>query len=217
MTPEELAARCPQLYHVTTPGAWASIQKNGLLSTACLLDRFEIAGDGRLTLETRRRPSEVVLEHPDHGLAIINDNFPLSEQALATCLDDHLTPSDWLRLLNGRVFFWPCQESLNRLLGAKLNRTRQREVIVVDTLGLAKAHAQRMELCPINSGATLRKAARRGLNTFTPLLRHPFQEWRKLRGGNDQIREVTVQGPVLDIARHTKDVFLTKVKEVRHA
>jgi hypothetical protein len=207
MIPEELAARHPRLYHVTEPGAWLSIKQNGLLSTTRLLDLFELEGPQREILETKRRPSAVLLEHPRHGRATLNDNLPLSEQALANCLDVGLTPADWLRMLNARVFFWASQEGLNRLLGARLNRNRLREVIVVDTLSLAKAHAARIELCAINSGATLRKAARRGLGTFTPMLQYTFNDWSKLRGRCDQVLEVTVRDYVTDIAQHTIEVL----------
>jgi hypothetical protein len=150
-----------------------------------------------------------LIEHPHHGRAFINDNLPLSEKALENCLDDGLTPRDWLRILNARVFFWADKEGLNRLLGARLNRSRSREVIVVDTLSLAQAHAERIDLCPINSGATLRKATRRGLNTFTPMMRHSFTDWSKLRGRRDQILEVTVQDHVLDMANHVLEVLRT--------
>ena len=207
MTPEELAERHPKLYHVTEPGASASIKKNGLLSTTHILDLFEIKGAQRNKIESTRRPSAFPLEHPFHGNLIINDNVPLSEKALSTCLDNDLTPADWLHILNKRVFFWPDQESLDRHLGARLNRNRLREVIVVDTLSLVKAHAERVEFCPINSGATIRKAARRGLETFSPLLKYSFKEWRKLRGGLDHIREITVRDHVLDISQHTIEVL----------
>lgn len=172
MTPKELAERYPKLYHVTTPGAWQSIKKFGLLSTSCLLNLFDIDEVARLEIETKRRKTEVQLEHPQLGKVIINDNLPLSEQALIQCLDDQLKPSDWLRFLNSRVFFWTNEERLNRLLNARLNRHRTREVLVVDTFSLACAHAEHIDLCPINSGSTIRNAARRGLNTFTPMLKY---------------------------------------------
>lgn len=210
MIPEELAARHPRLYHVTEPGAWLNIKKNGLLSTSLLLELFEIESLQRSVIETKRRPSMIPLEHPQHGRIVINDNLPLNEQVLANCLDDGLTPADWLRMLNARVFFWASKEGLNRLLGARFNRNRLREVIVVDTLSLAKVHSERMELCPINSGATLRKAARRGLNTFTKMLLYSFEDWRKLRGRHDQILEITVQDHVIDIAQHTLEVLQTE-------
>ncbi|MBL8677290.1 MAG: hypothetical protein JNJ47_07755, partial [Alphaproteobacteria bacterium] len=176
MTPEELATRHPYLYHVTEPGAWKNIKQNGLLSTTRLLDLFEIDKEKRMIIETNRRPSSVVIEHSRYGRAIINDNLPLNQQSLAKCLDHGLTPAAWLRILNSRIFFWANKDGLSRLLGARLNRNRVREVLIVDTLRLAKVYADQIELCPINSGATIRKAARRGLNTFSPLRQYSFNE-----------------------------------------
>ena len=206
MTPEELAVRHPRLFHVTEPGAWPSIRRLGLLSTSGLLDLFEVDPAARRALETRRRPEAVGLSHPSHGDIVLNDNLPLSEAALASCLDDGLKPADWLRMLNARVFFWADEDGLGRLLGAKVNRGRSRDVLMVDTLSLAQVHADRMELCPINSGATLRKPARRGLSTFTPLAAHAYEEWRRLRGKRDRILEVVVRGGVTDIERHVLEV-----------
>jgi hypothetical protein len=206
MTPEELAERHPYLYHVTEPGAWKGIKQNGLLSTTRLLDLFEVDKEKRVIIETQRRPSSIIIEHSRYGRAIINDNLPLNEKSLANCLDHGLTPSDWLRILNSRVFFWASQDGLDSLLGARLNRNRAREILVVDTLSLAKAYADHIELCPINSGATIRKAARRGLNTFSPLGQYSFNEWSRLRGQRDHIREVTVRDAIPDIANHILDV-----------
>lgn len=207
MTPEDLARLHPKLYHVTTPGAFAgAIERHGLLSTSALLDLFDISGERRAEIETRRRPREVVLEHPLHGRAVINDNRPLSEEALANCLDDSLAPADWLRMLNARVFFWASKGGLSRLLGARQNRDRSREILIVDTLSLARVHAPRIDLSPINSGATIRRPARRGRVTFTPMLAHSYDAWRRLRGGRDALVEVAVRGGVPDISSHVVHV-----------
>ncbi len=206
MTPEELATRHPRLYHVTEPGAWKDIKQNGLLSTTRLLDLFEVDKEKRTIIETKRRPSSLVIEHSRYGKAIINDNLPLNEKSLTNCLDHGLTPADWLRILNSRVFFWSSQDGLDRLIGARLNRNRAREILVVDTLTLAKAYADHIELCPINSGATIRKAARRGLSTFSPLGQYSFKEWSRLRGQRGHIREITVRDAVPDIANYILDV-----------
>jgi len=202
VTPEELAAIKPRLFHVTTPGAWDRIATQGLLSTAALLALHEVDAERREALTTRRRPSEVAVPHPVHGMAVLNDNLPLSERALEGCLDDGLSPADWLRMLNQRVFFWADEAGLQRLLGARMNRSRVREVLVFDTLSLARAVAERMELSPINSGATIRKPARRGLSTFTPLNAMDYATWRRGRGGRDSIVEVVVREGVPDIAQH---------------
>ena len=202
VTPEELAARHPRLFHVTTPGSWPLIARHGLLPAAALLELFEVEPARREALVARRRPASVPIRHPVHGEAAITDNVPLSEAALARCLDDGLTPADWLRMLNARVFFWADRARLDGLLNARLNRGRARDVLTFDTLGLARAHAARMEICPINSGSTIRKPARRGLTTFTPLSAMEYRDWQRRRGGRDVIVEVTVRGGVPDAARH---------------
>lgn len=202
MSPEDLAAVHPRLYHVADPGALPGILRHGLLPTSGLLTLFEVPEAERRAIERRRRPESVRLTHPEHGEAVITDNLPLSEAALEACLDDGLTPADWLLLLNSRVFFWPDEEGLARLLGARLNRNRDRLVLVLDTLGVARRHHRRMELSAINTGSTIRRPARRGLSTFTPLGRHGCEAWRRLRGGRDRIREVTVVGGVADVGEH---------------
>jgi len=206
MTPEELSERHPRLLHVTLPGAWEGIRGRGLLPTSRLLDLFEITGDERERIERRRRPAAVPIRHPLHGTAVVNDQIPMTETALEKCLDDGLSPSEWLALLNRRVFFWCDEEGLARLLGARANRGRALEVLVADTLSLARAHAERIELSPINSGATLRRPACRGLATFTPLLELPYVAWSRKRGGRDRILEVTVVDGVPDIARYVVEV-----------
>lgn len=202
MSPEELAAKHPRLYHVTDPRALPGILRHGLLPTSGLLSLFEVPAADRPAIERRRRPAGVPLSHPTHGDAVITDNLPLSEAALASCLDDGLAPGDWLAMLNERVFFWADEEGLGRLLGARLNRGRDRAVLVLDTLGVARRHGPRMELSAINTGSTIRRPARRGLSTFVPLHRHGYEAWRRLRGGRDRVREVTVVGGVSDVAEH---------------
>jgi hypothetical protein len=209
MSPEELGTLHPKLYHVTLPGMSESIRMRGLLSTSKLLDLCGVSGSDREQIEHKRRPSPVPIHHPTRGTFTINDQLPMTEQALLKCLDDGLAPSDWLALLNGRVFFWPDEDGLARLLGARANRKRALEVIVVDTRSLANAHAHNIELSPINSGATIRKPARRGLSTFTPLLALSYQAWSKKRGGRDKITEVTVVGGVPDI-----ETYITEVRAI---
>ena len=107
VTIDELACLHPYLFHVTTPGAWASIRQHGLLSTKRLLVLFEVEADLQQKLQTSRRATAVPLHHAQHGDVVLNDNQPLTEKALSHCLDDGLTPGQWLTMLNERVFFWP--------------------------------------------------------------------------------------------------------------
>lgn len=206
MTPKELSQRHPRLFHVTQAGAGPSIRSIGLLSTTSLLDLFGIGGARRAAIERTCRPAGVPLYHPSLGPVVITDQRPMTETALAQCLDDGLTPVDWLALLNARVFFWASEAGLARLLGARSNRTRDLDILVIDTLSLAEAYAETIEICPINSGATMRRPARRGAGTFTRLLAQSHQDWSRKRGRRDKILEVTVLGGVPDIARHVLEV-----------
>ncbi len=75
-------------------------------------------------------------------------------------------------------------------------------MLTIDTLPLARDYADAIELSPINSGATIRKPARRGLATFTPLRAMPYVAWSAKRGRRDRILEVTVVGGIPDIAKY---------------
>jgi hypothetical protein len=192
MTAEELAKKHPRLFHLADPECLDGIQRYGLQSTVTLLTRFGVTGQERLRLELDRRPSSVRLVDPSNGVAVLNDNKPLSKVALSKCLDDGLTPENWIALLNKRVFFWPNSRELRTLVGARENAGKKKLLVSLDTLSVAKEYGRSIEISAINTGATLRKAARRGLLTFSPLLDHSLEDWRRLRGKRDNIKEITI-------------------------
>jgi len=202
VSPEEIAALHPRLYHVTRPHAVAAIRKHGLLSATRLLELFEIPPKQREMLQTRRRPTNVEITHPAYGVATLTDNIPLSEGALLKCLDDGLKPADWMRLLNRRVFFWVDEKNLSNHLAANVRTGEQRIVLSFDTLSLVRACYSDVELTAINTGSTIRRPARRGLSTFSPLERYSYREWQQLRGRRDQIKELTVKDRVADMEAH---------------
>ena len=158
---------------------------------------------------TRTRRSREVRLDTDFGPATINDNIPLSHAALGRCLMDGLSPADWCAMLAARVFFWTEARHLARLLDARTNRNRPRLVLVIDTLSFARAHHERIELSPINSGSTIRQPARRGLHTFAPMRDFTdYRDWaeQRMRLGlvksRDTAKEVVVPGAVEDVAAH---------------
>ena len=208
MTPEELANKHPRLYHVTEPGGAQAILDHGLLTTAQLVDRSAVPEPRRSKLLSCKREKRELLEHPDFGQVVLNDNRPLHEGKLDACLDDDLTAADWLMMLNKKVFFWATKGGLNRLLKSSVNRNRPPDVIVVNTLSLASTHFDCLCISPINSGATLHKPARRGLSTFALAKDVTFASWSVSRGNKtpDKIREITVDGGVPDIRAHVVDV-----------
>lgn len=204
MTPDDLAARHPVLFHLAEEAGLPSIERYGLLPPEDLVHLFAIEEPQARCLLSERRPRRVELRHPVHGLAVLTDNSPISDKMLMNCLDDGLQPSDWMRMLNARVFFWPSAKKLAGLADAQRNQGRRKVVLEIDTLSLAQAYADRMELAPFNSGSATRKPARRGLGTYTPLRALSYRDWQKKRGGRDTLTEITVVGPIPDLAKHLK-------------
>ncbi len=223
MTEDELAELLrehPRLWHMAEAGSWPAIRAHGLLSTSALLDRFGVEGPAREAVEAARRPEKVrlgrgadvsreTLPTDDGAWAVVRDNKPLNERKLARALLDGLTPPDWYRLLNARVFLWLSRERLLRLLGAQAYRDEAHDVIEVESAPLVAAHRGRITLSPINSGATGPFAAPRGLRTFLPIEDYPYAERRRISRREPAV-ELAVLGGIPDLAR-----FATRVVRMR--
>jgi hypothetical protein len=194
VTIDEFAAAYPQLYHLAEEGSWPSIERHGLLSVSALLDLFEVDGQRREELESRVRPEQVILRHELHGEVVLRDQKVLSETKLAACLVD-MTPAEWIRLLNEHAFFWLDRSSLDGLLKAKEYRGRSHDVITFDTRSVLLSQVAGVYLSPINSGATLFNAPKRGRTTWRPLAIYDVLEKRKPQ-------ELLVPGGLPDVRKH---------------
>lgn len=209
MTNEELDALiqdCPRLYHMAMRQSWASIQRHGLLPTRILLDLWAVEDAQREELTTRRRPRSVTVSHPAHGDAVIRDQIPMYDHHLEKCLRDGLTPRDWHERLNERVFFWLTEDRLERLLCAGAYKKEEHIVLTVNTASLIAKHRDRIELCPMNSGCTRPVAHPRGKETFLPIAKYPYAQWRATRRAQEAVIELTVIGGVPDIRDHVEAV-----------
>ena len=103
---KDLIRLYPELYHVAADGAWPSIERHGLLSTAALVTRWGVRqGAPQAAILTKRRGESLELEHPDYGTAVIRHQKAMHESSLAAALED-LSPSEWYATLNERVFFF---------------------------------------------------------------------------------------------------------------
>ena len=206
MDPERLAALHPVLYHMADARNWESIQRRGLLSTSALLDELGVTGDARVNVEATHRPNTLALTGAD-GTVFVRDQHPLEPAALAACLEG-VSPEAWYRTLNSRVFFWPTQDRLERMLKA-YGRSEQ-AIFEVDTAKLLERYASHIELSHINSGYASSRypAARRGPHTFVPLAHYAYS-------AKNKIAEVTVRGAVPDILELTKRVTLRRGQSER--
>ncbi len=198
----ELTRLYPEAYHMAADGSWPSIARHGLLSTAALVERWEIASPGiRESLLQQRRPEQVAIEHPEHGVAIVRDHKPIREAALAEALID-MTTAEWFEVLNERVFFFVQRgRRLNGLLKAYSKSPQL--LITVDTASLVAAHESRIELCQINSGfAQPHQKKERSRDSFLPIAQYGHPDRKAPRASGEDLAELTVLGGVPDIADH---------------
>lgn len=181
-------------------GSWPSILRYGLLSTSALLDKYGVTGAAREAIEIARRPESVILQRAGLPDAVIRDNKPMSDSALAKCLVDGLTPADWYKKLNNLTFFWLSKERLTRLLNARAYREKAQTIITIDTQKLVAYYEKKILLSPINSGSTIWRPQPRGNSTFLPISEYPFDDWKKRRPAREAIVEMAVPYSVPNIA-----------------
>lgn len=203
---EELLTDCPTLYHMAEDGSWPSIQERGLLSTTALLDLYGVTGEARMQIELQRRSASVALQRPGLPPAMIRDQLPMDDAGLRRCLPPHLTPADWYRLLNQKVFFWLTRDRLIRLLKAGTYRERPHTIIEVSTRKLVAAHRDRIWFCPMNSGSTKPYPHPRDEHTFERIPDYLYSYWRKRRQRGERVVELAIDYSVSDIAD-----FVTRV------
>jgi len=202
VTLDEIAEIHPRLYHMAEYGSWPSIRKHGLLSTTALLDLYAINGEARARIESQLRKGMVPVKSTNGEAACIRDQRPMSDKKLSGCLRDGLTPGDWYRILNGKVFFWLTEARLETLVAAYSDRPQL--VLEVDTAALLGKYGPKVFLTPMNTGCTSPMAFPRGLDSFLPPHAYPFEENRRKKGGRAKaIVELTVDYAVPDIADFT--------------
>jgi Family of unknown function (DUF7002) len=206
----ELLNDCPSLFHMAERDSWPSIREQGLLSTTALLDRYQIAGEPRAAIESKRRPANVLLEGKGLGRAVVRDQLPMDDKGLVRCLQDGLSPEDWYRTLNSKVFFWFTRERLLRLLTAGTYRMQEHDVLEIKAKPLIEAYREKLWFCPINSGCTKPFPHPRGRKTFQRLPHYPYEEWKRKRKTGERIVELAVDYAVPDVARFVVRVVRMK-------
>jgi hypothetical protein len=195
----EIANIHPKLFHMAQFGSWPLIRAQGLLSTSALLDLYGIDGNERARIECSLRRKPVQITTADGNSAWIRDQRPMSEGKLASCLKDGLTPTQWFRMLNERVFFWLTEARLKTLMQAYSDSPQL--ILEVDTSALLATHGDKVYLTPMNTGCTSPMAFPRGLSSFLPPNEYPFIENCKKKGGRQKaIVELTVLRSVPNIA-----------------
>jgi hypothetical protein len=202
MNEEDLISIFPRLFHVTDGGAWLSIRAHGLLSTSALLDLYGVKGPARSPFESERRARGMILKRAGLPDTLLRDQSPMSDKALVGCLTDGMTPLDWYRTLNAKVFFWTSEQRLQRLLTAKAGRDVTQLVLTLDTRSVVGRYRSRILLSGMNTGSTVRRPLPRGPRTFLSIADFPYEERRRTRSASDALVELTVPSAMQDTMDH---------------
>lgn len=197
-----LIEKYPQLFHMATAGSWESIRENGLWTTDHIARTSGLPTDEISRIAEQHRPESIHIEHPTLGAVTIRDQKALRPIWARDLIVD-MTLEQWVQLLNGRVFFWLHPKRLAGLLGARAYKKLEQDVVVIDTASLLRAHADRIELSPMNSGATPQKnSLTRGSATFQTIADYPWLERRRGRTDQTALVELCVVGGVPDLSTH---------------
>jgi hypothetical protein len=176
-----------RLIHVTAAANLPRIRAEGLRPAAALA---AAAGFDPAAIALRAAP--VALPG-----ALLNHQRPLRMGGAKPFLDPPLTPADWARLLDARVFLWPARR------GAAFARSladRDAVALTVAPLRLFAALGDRLWLAPINSGDASRRPARRGPWLWVPAHYLDGFAANRMRRGlalrPDRVAEVSVTGHI---------------------
>jgi hypothetical protein len=202
----QLAGLHPTLYHMAEGGSWPSIRDRGLLSTKAIVDLYQPAEEIKAEILTTVRRRKITLTRDGLPDVTVRDQMPA--KFLDVCLEEGVTPQEYLDALNGRVFFWVSAERLARLLQARLYRNLRHTVLHVDTAALLKAYLDRVQLAPYNTGSMhVPTAPKRGPGVFADLASYPYAEWARRRGtSGDAIVELTIGYAVPDVRTYVTRV-----------
>ena len=121
----------------------------------------------------------------------------MSDASLTRALKDGLTPADWYRLLNARVFFWLRSERLRRLLNARAYRGLRQTILTLDTKLLPLSVITiGLRYRPSIAAALSRFPLERGRATFQRIRDYDFESRSKKE---DPIVELAVDHSVPDL------------------
>lgn len=212
MTPDQLVAAYPRMYHMAEVGTWPSIRQHGLLSSNEVVRRSAAQGAAAVALRRGHRAGKVTVPVPGLGDLVLRDQIPMSPDRITRALPPGVSASDWYELINDRVFFWAEEHRLHRLLNGREYGHLEHDVLTLDTASLVQAHHDRIRLCHMNSGNTFPAMTKRSPEIFKPIA-----DYQVTRTGRPRkaVVEITVLGGVPDIRQHVVEARRMRGEQVR--
>jgi hypothetical protein len=195
MFKDDFVQKYKTVFHLAEAGTWSKIKEHGLLSTQKLVERhpFTDAERTKILTECRRSPIR------KFGITI-RDQKPMREKMLRRVLKDGITPSEWYRFLNRKVFFWTTEDRLSRFFATY--KEERCLVLAIPSVRLLDRYENDISLCRINSGTVRSVTHYRDFKSFMP-----FKDF--VESSRNRPVELTIPLAVYDIRE-----LVSSVKEV---
>ncbi len=152
----------PYLYHFTNAANVALLRRErAMLSAAAWIDRANAFQPGQvldpLTYLGTARPGRPRLLVEENLAVVLNDQQPLLDEGAFYKLEDNCTVADFIRCLNGYVFFWPGKDEGPTPKG-DLGKSFRKKYTAYGQIRILTAHIwvggdSPIRFCSCNSGA----------------------------------------------------------------
>ncbi|BEP13406.1 hypothetical protein acdb102_17170 [Acidothermaceae bacterium B102] len=192
MYTSDLAAVAPQLFHLTAGDAWESIQEHGLRSATWLVRARSLDEERATTLLTAPREAIEVIGDPADplGHATLRDQKPLTLSKLERLVEG-ITPENYIRLINDRVYFYMKAADVERVRGVRDAEGQPQLLLTLDSRRLLADYQGSVRVAKINTGATIGMQGRRGPRTWLAIDKFP--------GRATEVKEFTVLDGISDV------------------
>lgn len=193
MRPEQFLNRCKVICHVGPAGVWDQIAKHGFRTAEQLILEADLSPQERQALLSQPRRESVTLRVRGEDV-ILRDQAPLfARKDLKSSLDGSVDVSDWIKLLNRRVYFFADEAAMQKFRDKYVQLTGAQDVIWLSPLKVLETEEIAMELSSQNTGAIVRRSSpENSADTFIPLYRFPDRKPTEVTmfGGFDDLTPV---------------------------
>jgi hypothetical protein len=172
MTPEQFLNRCKVICHVGPMGVWEQVTKHGFRTAEQLILDADLTEEERQSLLSTPRRESVRLNVHGESVILRDQGALFARKDLKSILGDGPDVSDWIHLLNQRVYFFTDETSMRKLLEKYLQIDGGQDVIWLSPLKLVESAGLRLELTSQNTGAIARQSgSQKTADAFAPLWR----------------------------------------------
>jgi hypothetical protein len=172
MTPEQFLNRCKVICHVGPIGVWEKVTEHGFRTAEQLILEADLTEEERQTLLTTPRRESVRLSVRGEPVSLRDQGQLFARKDLKSILGEGPEASDWIHLLNQRVYFFTDETSMRKFLDKYLSIDGAQDVIWLSPLKLVEVAGLRLELTSQNTAAIARQSGtQKTTDAFAPLWR----------------------------------------------